>query len=53
MQAVTLSMSNYETAMVWLGTVLNGKIYKEFNDELTKEWLEKQKGFLRSGDSQG
>jgi hypothetical protein len=53
MQAVTLSMSNYETAMVWLGTVLSGKIYKKFNNELTKEWLEKQKGFLRGGDSQG
>lgn len=53
MQAVTLNMSNYETAMVWLGTVLNGKIYKKINDDLTKEWLEKQKGFLRSGDSKG
>ena len=53
MKAVTLSMSNYETAMVWLGTVLSGKIYRKYNDELTSEWMEKQKGFLRREDLQG
>ena len=50
MQAVVLNMSNYETAMVWLGTVLSGKIYSKYNSELTEEWKNKQKGFLRAGE---
>ena len=52
MQAVVLNLSNYETAMVWLGTVLSGKIYKQTNDQLTKDWLIKQQGFLRIADHQ-
>ena len=50
MQVVVLNLSNYETAMVWLGTVLSSKIYSKYNRELTEEWKNKQKGFLRSGD---
>lgn len=49
-QSVMLNMSNYETAMVWLGTVLSEEIYKNNNDELTKEWLAKQQNFLRDED---
>lgn len=50
MQAVILNLSNYETAMVWLGTVLSEKIYRKSNEELTKEWLSKQQRFLRTED---
>lgn len=50
MPSVMLNVSNYETAMVWLGTVLSGKIYRKYNEELTKEWLAKQKDFLREED---
>lgn len=52
MPAIVLNLSNYETAMVWLGTVLSGKIYNQINAQLTKDWQAKQQSFLRTGDTQ-
>ena len=46
-QAVILNASNYETAMVWLGTVLSNKIYSQCNTELTNEWMVKQQQIMR------
>lgn len=50
LQDVMLNMSNYETAMVWLGTVLSKKIYEKYNEELTNDWLAKQQVLVRPED---
>ena len=50
LQEVILNMSNYETAMVWLGTVLSNKIYEKYNEELTKEWCSKQQDLVKMED---
>lgn len=50
LQSVLLNVSNYETAMVWLSTVLSKKIYEKFNEELTNDWRTKQQGLVKKED---
>lgn len=50
LKALLLNVSNYETAMVWLGTVLSKRVYTKYNKQLTQEWKEKQVSLLRDED---